>query len=610
LRKRFLRSFLITGLIPLLLMGGVTVYFINYVHRIDVTSLEQNLARQVANEITKEISDVAAVQLDVTLASPEFVPIETAQQKNILDQILNNNTSFTEVAFICLTPNECVVGTETSRENRNPATSLIETGVGLRDRSRSPEFIAARTGKAYVGQAELNNGAPFMVLARPVLNEKRAVIAVLTAKLRLNRVQNIVAGARLGGTGYVYLINEQGIILAHPNSQKVGANVSSFPSAQIVLSLMTQALQAKENVLYKNLDNQSVSGAGAFISDFHWGVIAEWPRAETDNPISTIGLQILIFSLVTLLLIVIFASRMAYKLISPIAYLSQGTSIIGAGNFDYRVNIKTGDELESLARNLNKMAENLKGLEEVHELKLKTQYLSQSLQKEKELSEVKDQFINTVSHQFNTPLSVINWTLTSLTDKSMTPEMVEDGLKKINQSREEILAIVNDLLTLSEIGFSYKKSNTKLIDFQKLTAEAVHTFQNSVAGKNITIEFIGETQNTKAEANEFAIRKVIENLFDNAVTYSHEGGRITIEFSGDLKMLTFKITDRGIGIPKEDQANIFQQFFRAKNAIEKKNVGTGLGLFIAEIIVRGHNGTIGVASEQGKGSTFYFTIPR
>lgn len=188
--------------------------------------------------------------------------------------------------------------------------------------------------------------------------------------------------------------------------------------------------------------------------------------------------------------------------------------------------------------------------------------------------------------------------------------MVKDGVEKIDRSREEILAIVNDLLTLSEIGFSYKKTNTKMVDFKALISDAVRNLQNAVTGKSLTIEFVNHTQNTKAEVNEFAISKAIENLIDNAITYSNDGGRIAIELSGNLKEITFSVTDHGVGVPKEDQEKIFQQFFRAKNAVVKKNVGTGLGLFIVKIIVEGHSGTVAAESEENQGATFHFTIPR
>jgi signal transduction histidine kinase len=590
-------------------MGVVAVYGIIVIHRINVTALEQNLARQVATEIRTELSEVAAAELEVTLASAQFIPLEPRQQKNILTQVISANTSFLELAFVCTTPRSCESGRETMRLIRNGVTDPVESD-DLRLRAESEAFTVAARGDVYFGPARIEDGRTRMTIARPALNQNNEVIAVLIGDLRLNRLQGIVASAKLGTTGYVYVVDENGLIIAHPDQSKLGVNVGRSPAAQMVLTLMTKALDERRNVVYTNLNGQTVSGAGAFIPDFHWAVIAEWPQAETQNPIANIILQVLVFALIALILIMAMASRMAYKLISPIAYLSQGTNIIGSGNFKYRVDLKTGDELENLARNLNKMAENLEGLEELHELKLKTQYLSESLKKEHELSQVKDQFITTVSHQFNTPLSVINWTLAALKEQNVPPEVVRDGIKKIDQSRQEILAIVNDLLTLSEIGFSYKKGNTKLVDLRQLVAGAVSTLQNTVAAKHLTIKFIDHIPNTKAEANEFAIGKAIENLLDNAVTYSHDKGVITIELFGDADRIGIRVGDQGIGIPKDDLPKIFDQFFRARNAVEKKNVGTGLGLFIVKIIVEGHGGNVALTSEVGKGSTFSFTIPR
>lgn len=176
--------------------------------------------------------------------------------------------------------------------------------------------------------------------------------------------------------------------------------------------------------------------------------------------------------------------------------------------------------------------------------------------------------------------------------------------------RRDILAITNDLLTLSEIGFRYQKTKSEIADLREITSRIVEKYKPQLLAKKINIRIESKTENTKADIGVWAIEKVIENFLDNAISYSHDKGNIEIEFSGDNKQLTFKITDYGIGIPKTEQPQIFKEFFRAKNVTAKKNVGTGLGLFIAKNFIDGHNGTIGFTSEENKGSTFYFNIPR
>jgi signal transduction histidine kinase len=105
------------------------------------------------------------------------------------------------------------------------------------------------------------------------------------------------------------------------------------------------------------------------------------------------------------------------------------------------------------------------------------------------------------------------------------------------------------------------------------------------------------------------ISLVIENLLDNAIRYNLVGGTITISLDLKNDEIEFSIEDSGIGIPESEKSNIFQKFFRASNALKKETEGSGLGLFVAKNIVEAHGGKIWFESEEGKGTTFHFTIP-
>ena len=605
LRKKFVKTFVLTGLVPLVLMGGVSIYLVNLTHRIDVEALERNLSRQVATEV-KKIADEAVSIIELVVAFDEYAPIAFNQQDFFLESILKENESLAELSFICVTPSFCEVGSETKRWLRTEGG--LTPSLELRNLSRQPAFLTSQEGKNYLGEVEFRNDGLRIPIAAPVYNGRHQLISVLAAEMDLSLIQEIVKGARLGEAGYVYLVNREGKIIAHQEEKFLGEDATALPA---VLPLISQRAEEAERSSYTSLSGENVSGAGSFIPDLGWGVIAEWPRAETQEIIRTIFIQIGFFSLVALLLIAGISSWVALRLIEPIAELNEGTNIIGSGNFGYRVSIKTGDELESLGTNLNKMAENLKDLEKLRELKLRTELLSESLRKEQELSKLKDQFITTVSHQFNTPLSVINWAVEALNKPKIKTAEIKENLDVIAKSGKDIAAIVADLTTLSEIGFRYQKSNTKPTDIAALTQKVIEAMAPALKIKNIKVDFNQSTPAVTANVNEFTMRKVLENLIDNAIAYSNEGGEVTVELAGSKEQsLMIKVADQGIGIPKEDQPSIFQQFFRARNATAKKNVGTGLGLFIAKNIVEGHGGKIWFQSEENKGSTFYISLPR
>lgn len=606
LRKRFVQTFLFAGLIPLVLMGAVSFYLVRLTHQQDVSALEQNISNQVATEIKRNL-DVAGSILELRAIFDNFAPIAFDQQSLILEDVFRALPPLVEASFICTTPLHCSVGVETSRWVRkgNEAQPELE----LRNRINDPQFAAVRgsEGRSFGEPIKTADGKFVIPFAAPVFNKNSEVIAILAAWLDLSGlVQDIVANANLGQTGYVYAVMTDGTIVAHRDPSLVGETIKNTP--------IRQALDLNDNApvtqnTYESLTGVSVSGSLSTVPDTALAVVAEWPKTETQALIDTIILQILTFAFISFFLLAIISSWMALKLIEPIAQLRIGTSIIGGGNFDYQVHINTGDELEDLGKNLNRMAQNLKGLEEVNKLRLRTELLSESLRKEREVSKLKDQFITTVSHQFNTPLSVINWSLDTLRDPKSTQEQIKETTEVIYKSQRDIAAIVADLLTLSEIGFRYQKDRVKQIDIAALADKVLEEFQDALKIKKITAQ-VTRSGDTIAEVNEFTMRKVIENLVDNAIAYSNEGGVVTISIEGAGTNLNLNVSDHGIGIPKDEQPLIFQQFFRAKNAIAKKNVGTGLGLFITKSIVAGHGGKISFTSSENQGTMFFVTIPK
>jgi len=605
LRRKFVRTFLLAGLIPLVLMGAVSVYLVNLTHKIDVAAIEQNVVEQAALEITKFTSALKA-DLTTTVTFEDFAPIRFSEQQFVLGTILDRYPSLLEVSYICTTEALCEVGNETQRLARTENGGVAS--ISLRNRIDDPAFIQGKTGTPYFGNIQSEDGNESIAAAWPVFNKRHEVIAVLSGNLSIAAMTQNAVGARLGTTGYVYIVDENGKIIAHPQQELLGSDVSAIPAVQQTFRSEKEPSKTS-SLTYRNAAGVTVSGMGIRVPELNWAVIAEWPRTETQSLIRTILFQIGGFSLLAFILIAIIASWVALKLIEPIAALRQGTSIIGGGNFNYRVQLKTGDELEDLGANLNKMAENLKGIEEVRELRIRTQALTESLKKEQELSKLKDQFITTVSHQFNTPLSVIKWALDSLGEKTGNPSDVRSAKDIIAKSQQDIVGIVNDLVTLTQVGFRYEKSNVKPVDVRTLVAKSLDYLAEIIRGKKLTVN-IRATGNTLVPMNEFMVGKAIDNVIDNAVAYSNDGGKIAIEIGGTDKELTLTITDRGIGIPKEDQPSIFQQFFRAKNAVAKKNVGTGLGLFITKTIIEGHGGRVWFTSTENQGSSFSIALPR
>ncbi|MST04346.1 MAG: sensor histidine kinase [Candidatus Pacebacteria bacterium] len=605
LRKKFVRNFILVGSLPLILMGAVSVYLINLTHKIDVRALELNIASQGALKAERFVDQVIS-DINLTVTYEDLAPIKADQYDVLLSGMMKDNLDIVDISLVCTTPDFCSSGYELRRWSKIGESQVVNSN--LRNFSTEKSFLTSSGGKIFRSEPELRDGNFYLSALSPIFNTRNQIIGVIYATLDLQKIKESLSELKLGSTGYIYIVSQSGKILSHQNKDLIGKDVSNIAIVSDILK--DTSLNFSNNVYYSGVSGNSVSGAGVFINSLNWVAVAEWPALESQSLIRTIFIQVTMFFLATLLIITIFASYVALKLIEPIAEIRQGTSIIGSGDFNYRVSIKTGDELEDLAVNLNKMAEHLKGLEELRDLRLKTEYLSQSLAKEKDLSKLKDQFITTVTHQFNTPLSVINWALDGLRDQDVTRDKINEISTIIAKSQKDIVAIVSDLVTLSEIGFRYQKENDKPLDLFELVKKVTEAFSNSLKIKNIKITLSKSTENSIATINEFTIRKVFENLIDNAIGYSNAGSEVFVDISGTESTLVIKVSDKGIGIPDKDKDSIFQQFYRATNAVAKKNVGTGLGLFICKSIVDGHGGRIWFESKENVETTFFVQIPR
>jgi len=138
----------------------------------------------------------------------------------------------------------------------------------------------------------------------------------------------------------------------------------------------------------------------------------------------------------------------------------------------------------------------------------------------------------------------------------------------------------------------------------------VNNYAQILQQKNLTLNFTKPVHKLPpARVDVEKIKLVIANLIENAIKYTPVGGKITITINGDKENLTVMVQDSGIGIIKDQQSRIFTKYFRGTNALKMETEGTGLGLFIAKNIVETHGGKIWFTSEEGKGTSFFFTVP-
>ena len=237
--------------------------------------------------------------------------------------------------------------------------------------------------------------------------------------------------------------------------------------------------------------------------------------------------------------------------------------------------------------------------------------ITRSFERLAEANRMKSEFISVVSHQLRSPLSNLGWAIELLMSGRLgkIEEKQTEYFKILKENSARMGELVSDLLTVSRIEttkFPLKKQEFSLEDLIK---ELISKFEPFTKASNVEIKFLAEENLPKIFTDPSQIRLMIENLLDNAIRYIKERGQVEIKLKKRDKNLYFEVKDNGVGIPKEDQKYIFQKFFRSENILRYQTQGSGLGLYISKAIVERSGGKIGFKSEEGKGSTFWFTIP-
>lgn len=234
------------------------------------------------------------------------------------------------------------------------------------------------------------------------------------------------------------------------------------------------------------------------------------------------------------------------------------------------------------------------------------------LTKERELEKTKINFVSVASHQLRTPLSAIRWTLESLLEKETGPlqKKQKEHLDNIYKSTRRLIELVDILLFSSRIEEGRFSTQPTLTNLVKTTEEVLSELSALIKAKNFDAAItgnVGAIPEIILGAEMF--KQVVLNLISNSIHYTPDNGKITINFELQPEAVQVSVSDTGIGIPKEVWRRIFEKFFRAEKAIAMSPEGTGMGLNLAKTLVTMWGGKIWFESEEGKGTTFFFTVP-
>lgn len=575
LRNKFLLFFVISATAPLLVLGGTALYFIDLSHRQDVSNLELQLIDQKSEEIEKLLADTLGV-LELRVGFTQKSEIDRSQQQFILESILQENRAFEEVSFTNLD------GMETAKKARHGAGELF-------DISRLDKFLVARSGDNFISDIYYTLDGPFLTLSSPVRNRNDEIIQTLSAEVNLRAIVRSVAVSRLGSSGYLLLLDRHGWLAARGGrgEMNLGSNVSGFPRvARAFRGELMTGLERQDR--YESMiDRTPVVGAAKKMSATGWVIFAEWPLVDSDAVIAQVRNQVVTLTLFSILAVLTLVSFFVSRLVKPLQALRGGAMEVAKGNFEKRVEIKTGDELEELGTAFNRMAQGLK-----------------------ELQELRDEFVFVAAHELRNPVTVIRgYVSIILKEAKLFPRKAAENLLQLNKVSEHLLQLVQDLLEVarSEAGrivIAVAPLDIR-VPIQLVLAEA----RVNASDKSITVTYRPLKSFPLVLANADRVKEIMMNLLSNATKYTPRGGTIVIAHEVTGSECITHVRDSGFGIPADEQHRLFQKFSRVITKDTRDIPGTGLGLFIVRELLEKMGGRIWIESQEGKGSTFSFALP-
>jgi signal transduction histidine kinase len=320
------------------------------------------------------------------------------------------------------------------------------------------------------------------------------------------------------------------------------------------------------------------------------GFSESYLESQIDKGVFLLAKRILNVAVFALLAGILMANITGFYLNKPIKLLANAADEIGRGDLNSRITFKSNDEFGKLVTSFNEMGKRLK-----------------------ELDELKDGFVSSVSHELRSPLTAIEGYCDYLLDglsRNMPQEKREKSLRIIKDATLRLSNFINNILDLAKIKagkFELKKNPMNVVEVVDEIVLLFHSLAENQK-KKLNIQITDYLPLVDADAER--VKQVLTNLIGNALKFTGENDEITVGANlASPEYVVISVKDTGVGIPEGDINKIFDKFYQVKESEMQKPKGTGLGLSIAAEIVNLHGGDIWVESTRGEGSTFNFTLP-
>ncbi|HLH27259.1 MAG TPA: ATP-binding protein [Chloroflexota bacterium] len=587
----------------LLTSGLIELYFSYLENQSALVALQREQAATAAVTIEQFVREIQRA-VDATIPPAWAADVVSPEQRlDDFRRLSRQAPAITEIDYLDATGHEVV---RYSRITMNLPTQAV-------DHSAEPRFAEARGGRTYFSPVYFRNQSePYMTIA---IGDPGAGGGVTAAEVSLKLLWEVVTQIRIGHAGYAYVVDASGRLIAHPDISLVlqPTDLSGLSQVQAALPPPVPGEPPPDPVtIARGPRGRMVLTAYRRIDPPGWTVFVEQPLDEAFQPLFWSAARTATLLLIGLGLAVLASFVLARRMVRPIQALQDGAARIGGGALDQRIEVHTGDELETLAEEFNRMTERLRDSYTNLEQKVaeRTRELAEALAQLEVANQHKSDLLSTVSHELRTPLAAIKGYATALLrfGPRIRPAERREFLEAIDRAADQLSALIEDLLLAQRLEAGRLPITPEPLSLAELAEEVVAELAPRAVDHAFVCRLPPDLPLARGDSRR--VRQVLLNLLDNAVKYSPGGGEIHLAADARNGDVLVSVRDEGLGIPAEHLARVFERFHRLDTNVTRTTRGTGLGLAICQGIVEAQGGRIWAESPGvGQGTTFWFTIP-
>jgi signal transduction histidine kinase/ActR/RegA family two-component response regulator len=585
--------------------GSLLIYLSFREQRQQIQALSVARSQAAADRISAYLDDLQR-QLNYHSELTGFSEFVPTTQQSVLEGIVKSNSAYELIGLLDAQGNAIAA--------ISPYETLSTASV-LTPRQRAELWQAYRRGQTYISSVEADSqtNLPLVTLAVPIRDYGDRLDGVLFAKINLDFLRRVVTDSQVGRTGYTYIVDRRSIPIARSDATAAELMPLKDKQQQLVETLFKTALFAETAAasVYRGLNGESVLGTPTLVRQMQWLVVVELPLAEVyASTRRLIGVMTALMLACTGIAIAL-SSTLAQTIILPLQRLTAAAADLSTGRREIRVPDADRNELGTLARSFNSMAEQLqKSLESLEQrVAERTAELARAKEKADAASRAKSTFIANMSHEFRTPLNaILGFTQLLLRDPTFSRDQHE-SLQTIQRSGDHLLSLINQVLDLSKIEAGRTTLEPTNFDLYRLLDELQDMFNLRARAQGLKLIVERDRDVPRyVRADVMKLRQVLINLIGNAIKFTDRGCVTVRAIAVRENRVGFAVEDTGAGIAPEELDSLFEAFVQTQTGKNSQDKGTGLGLPISRKFVQLMGGELRARSTLGAGTVFSFEI--